>query len=139
MKFWSCVLIAGLSMPLNAQTLSPATSIPADQVLTAASGVTAQCMARTTTKHDGHDWTFVVPVPADVQADYAAKGFQPTACGTLSAGLADHKRLVCDLATGNDTVQVETEAQLGMDGRHLCEVAKRLLPDKAASPVAQVN
>jgi hypothetical protein len=131
MKLWSCVLIVALSASASAQTIAPATSIPASQLLTAPNGVTARCMARTTTKHDGHDWTFAIPVPSDKQADFAAKGFQPAACGNLLSQLADQKRFVCDIAQGNDMVQEQTEAQLGIDARKLCAAAKLLLPDTA--------
>lgn len=130
LKLWSCVCAAVISTQAIAQTASTAsTAIPADQALTAANGVTARCMARTTTKHDGHDWAFLVPVPSDKQADFAARGFAPVACGKLQAQLADHKRFVCDLAQGNDDVQAQTEAQLGIDARKLCTAAKMLLPD----------
>jgi len=72
-----------------------------------------------------------VPVPADKEADFAAKGFAPAACGKLVAGLGDHKRFVCEIAKGNDSVQEQTEAQLGIDARKLCAAAKVLLPDAA--------
>jgi len=140
MKLVGCALIAAaLSGPVIAQTKAfppPATG-PADQLLTA-NGVTARCMARSTTKHDGHDWTFVVPVPSDNQADFTAKGFQPAACGQLMGQLASHKRFVCEIAKGNDSVQKQTEAQLGIDARKLCAAAKTLLPD-AADQAAQAN
>jgi len=130
LKLWSCALVAGISAQAIAQTAPPTLSSPAGQALSA-NGVTARCMARATTKHDGHDWAFVVPVPADSQADFTAKGFQPVACGALLAQLADHKRFVCEIAKGNDMVQEQTEAQLGIDARKLCAAAKRLLPDTA--------
>jgi len=129
LKLWSCALVAGISAQAIAQTAPPPTlSIPADQALSA-NGVSARCMARTTTKHDGHEWAFVVPVPADSQADFAARGFLPASCGKLVAQLADHKRFVCEIAKGNDSVQEQTEAQLGIDARKLCAAAKLLLPD----------
>jgi hypothetical protein len=140
LKLWSCVFAAAISAQAIAQTASTASSaIPADQALTATNGVTARCMARTTTKRDGHDWTFVVPVPTDRQADFTAKGFQPAACGQLLSQLADHKRFVCEIAKGNDMVQEQTEAQLGIDARKLCAAAKMLLPDSAADQASQTN
>jgi len=140
MRLVGCALIAAaLSGPAIAQTkaLPPPASGPADQLLTA-NGVTARCMARTTTKHDGHDWTFVVPVPSDKQADFTTKGFQPAACGQMMGQLASHKRFVCEIAKGNDSVQQQTEAQLGIDARKLCAAAETLLPD-AADQAAQAN
>ncbi len=138
MKLWSCVLIVGLSASAGAQTAAPPPTlpIPADQMLTAANGVSARCMARATTKHDGHDWSFVVPVPSASQADFTAKGFQPAACGPMTSRLADHKRFVCEIAQGNDAVQQQTEVQLGIDARKLCAAAKTLLPDSADKQVA---
>ena len=127
-KLWSCVLIVGLATPVAAQTLPAQAAIPAEQALSA-NGVTARCMVRTTSKHDGQDWDFVVPVPSDKQADFKTKGFHPAACGKMLSQLADHKRFMCELAKGNDAVQQQTEAQLGMDARKLCAAAKLLLPD----------
>ena len=117
-------------MPVAAQTLPSQAAIPAEQALTA-SGVTARCMVRTTSKHDGHDWEFVVPVPAGKQSEFETEGFHPAACGKMLSQLADHKRFVCELAKGNDSVQEQTEAQLGIDARKLCGAAKLLLPDTA--------
>ena len=133
------LIAAALSGSAIAQkpSLPPPATGPADQLLTA-NGVTALCMARTTTKHDGHDWTFVVPVPSDKQADFTAKGFQPAACGQMMGQLARHKSFVCEIAKGNDSVQEQTEAQLGIDARKLCAAAKTLLPD-AADQAAQAN
>jgi hypothetical protein len=132
LKLWSCVLIAGLSTSAVAQGAGSAKAdIPANQIVTAANGASARCMARTTTKHDGHDWDFVVPVPSDKQAEFATKGFQPVACGQLIAQLASHKRFVCEIAQGNEAVQAQTEAQLGIDAKKLCAAAKALLPDAA--------
>ncbi len=139
MKLWSCVLIIGLSAQVEAQALAPAPDIPANQLMTAANGATARCMMRATTKGDGHDWSFVVPVPADNQADFVAKGFQPAACGELSSALASHKRFVCEIARGNDAVQEQTEAQLGIDARKLCAAAKTLLPDTTADQSTLAN
>jgi hypothetical protein len=133
LKLWSCACAAMISTQAIAQTAatSATSAIPTEQVLTAANGVSARCMARTTTKHDGHDWTFLVPVPSDNQADFTARGFEPAACGQMLSRLADQKRFVCDLARGNDDVQDQTEAQLGIDARKLCAATKRLLPDTA--------
>jgi len=89
LKLWSCALVAGISAQAIAQTPPPTLPIPAEQALSA-NGVTARCMARTTTKHDGHDWAFVVPVPSDKQADFPAKGFQPAAGAKMLSQLADH-------------------------------------------------
>jgi len=140
MRLLSCALILCLSAQVSAQTVGTAkTDIPTNQLITAANGATARCMARTTTKADGHDWTLVVPVPSANAADFAAKGFQPAACGALATRLADHKRFVCDLARGNDDVQAQTEAQLGIDARKLCAAARSLLPDTAASQTNQPN
>ena len=130
MRLWSCALIACLSTAAVAQTAGTAkVDIPANQLMTAANGVTARCMARTTTKGDKHDWSFAVPVPASAQAEFAAKGFQPAECGQALSRLADHKRFVCEIAQGNDAVQLQTEAQLGIDAKKLCATAKALLPD----------
>jgi hypothetical protein len=140
MRLVLCALIAAaLSGPAATQTkvLPPPATGPADQLLTA-NGVTARCMARTTTKHDGHDWTFMVPVPSDKLADFTAKGFQPATCGQMMGQLASHKRFVCEIATGNDSVQEQTEAQLGVNGRKLCAAAKLLMPD-AADQATQAN
>jgi len=131
LKLWSCALVAGISAQAIAQTPPPTLPIPAEQALSA-NGVTARCMARTTTKHDGHDWAFVVPVPSDKQAHFTAKAFQPAASGKMLSQLADHKRFVCEIAKGNDSVQEQTEAQLGIDARKLCAAAKLLLPDTAS-------
>jgi hypothetical protein len=139
MRLVGCALIACLAGTAIAQTttLPPPTAAPAEQLLTV-NGVVARCMARTTTKHDGHDWTFVVPVPSDKQADFIPKGFQPAACGQMMGQLASHKRFVCEIAKGNDSVQAQTEAQLGIDARKLCAAAKTLLPD-AADQAAQTD
>ena len=128
MRLLSCALMVGLVVPVGAQTLPSQAAIPAEQALSA-NGVTARCMVRTTSKHDGKDWDFVVPVPADKQADFQTKGFHPAACGKMLSQLADHKRFVCEIAQGNDAVQQQTEAQLGIDARKLCAAAKLLLPD----------
>jgi len=135
MKLWSCVLIVGLSASAGAQTAAPPPTlpVPADQMLTAANGVAARCMARATTKHDGHDWSFVVPVPSASQADFTAKGFVPAACGPMTSRLADHKRFVCEIAKGNDAVQARTEQVLGIDARKLCAAVTALLPDTATT------
>jgi hypothetical protein len=134
MRLWSCALIVCLSVQASAQTGGTAKAdIPANQLITASNGVTARCMARTTTKGDGHDWTLAVPVPSANAADFTAKGFQPAVCGDLLTHLADHKRFVCELARGNDDVQAQTEAQLGIDARKLCAAAKALLPDAATT------
>lgn len=130
MRLLSRALIAALAMPVGAQALPPQAAIPAEQALTA-NGVTARCMARTTTKKDGHDWEFVVPVPPDNEADFQGKGFQPAPCVKLNNKLADHKRMMCELARGNEAVQRQTEAQLGVNARKLCAAAKTLLPDTA--------
>ena len=136
MKLLSCALIVALSGSTIAQAAAPS-DIPAGQAMIA-NGITARCMARTTTKHDGHDWSFVVPVPPDKEADFQARGFQPAACGGLIGQLASHKRFVCEIAKGNEGVQLQTEAQLGIDARKLCAAAKALLPD-AADQAGQAN
>ena len=139
LKLWSCVLIAGLSTSAVAQGAGSAKAdIPANQIVTAANGASARCMVRTTSKKDGRDWDFVVPVPSDKQADFQAKGFHPVACGQLASHLADHKRFVCEIATGNEAVQAQTEAQIGIDAKKLCAAAKVLLPD-AANQATQAN
>jgi len=130
MKLLSCALIVALSGSAIAPATAAPPTIPADQALSA-NGVTALCMARTTTKRDGHEWNFVVPVPPDKQADFTARGFVPAACGQMISQLAIHKRFVCEIAKGNDSVQEQTEAQLGIDARKLCAAAKTLMPDTA--------
>lgn len=135
MRVWPCVLILGVATSAIAQTGAFKNAIPPDQLVVAPNGVNAQCMARTTTKKDGHDWSFAVPVPAGKQADFAAKGFQPAACAAFALQLAKHKDIVCEIAKGNEAVQKQTEAALGVDARKLCAAAKMLIPD----PVSTTN
>jgi hypothetical protein len=127
MRSLPCVLMLALISPVPLQAAK--VDIPADQLVTAANGVSARCMARTTTKKDGRDWDFIVPVASDKEADFTGKGFKPAACGKLLSQLADHKRFVCEIAQGNEAVQEQTEAQLGIDARQLCAAVQRLLPD----------
>lgn len=131
LKLWSCALVAGMSAQATAQTAPPTLSIPTEQVITAANGVSARCMARTTTQKENPNWSFVVPVPAANQADFAAKGFAPAACAGLHVNLAKFRADACDLARSNDAVQARTEQVLGVDARKLCAAAKLLVPDAA--------
>jgi len=132
LKLWSCALVAGMSAQAIAQTAPPTLSIPADQALSA-NGVTARCMARTTTQSEHPNWSLVVPVPADKQAEFAAKGFAPASCAGLGAELARFKAQMCDLAKGNQAVQARTEQVMGVNARKICAAARALLPDTATT------
>ena len=136
MRLWSCALIVCLSAQASAQTVAPPPTIPTNQLLTAPNGVTARCMARTTTQTENPNWTFVVPVPASAQADFSAKGFQPASCAGLAVELARFKADACDLAKGNDAVQRRTQHVFGIDARKMCAAIKQLIPD---STTAQSN
>jgi len=130
LKLWSCVLVAGISARAIAQTGSTgASAIPADQLLTAPNGVTAQCMARTTTQSEHANWPLVVPATSANQAAFAAKGFVPAPCGSLATDLVTLKADMCNLAQGNDAVQRRTEQVFGIDARKLCAAVTLLLPD----------
>jgi hypothetical protein len=130
LKLWSCVLIAGLSTSAVAQSAGSAKAdIPASQIVTAANGASARCMARTTTQTEHPNWQFLVPVPIANQVDFAGKGFQPVACNGVD--VARFKADVCDLAKGNDAVQARTEQIYGINARKMCAAAKLLLPDAA--------
>jgi len=132
LKLWSCALVAGMSAQAIAQTPPPTLPIPAEQALSA-NGITARCMARTTTQTEHPNWSFVVAVPPASQADFAAKGFVPASCGGLGTKLAGFKADMCDLARGNDAVQDRTEQVLGINARKICAATKLLLPDAATT------
>jgi hypothetical protein len=134
LKLWTCALAAGLSAQAIAQTASMAApAIPADQVVTAANGVTARCMARMTTQSENPNWSFVVPVPDSAQADFSAKGFQPASCAGLGVELTKFKADACDLARGNEAVQRRNEQVFGIDARKVCAAIKQLIPDGAST------
>ena len=134
MRLVGCALIAAaLAGPAIAQSvaLPPPAAAPAEQLLTA-NGVTARCMARTTTQSEHPNWSFVVPVPPGKQADFAAKGFMPAPCAGMTVNLARFKKDSCELAKGNEAVQRRTEQVFGIDARKTCAAITLLVPDSAA-------
>jgi hypothetical protein len=99
-------------------------------------------MSRRVTKGGGRPFDFVVPVPASLAAQFTDKGFAPATCteGAMQRAVR-FKASMCELARGNDAVQIRTEEVLGFTATKLCAAAKLLLPDgpttQGAAPAGQ--